>query len=65
MSTTTAFACVETFVGQGEQPYYFVLVASNGEVVATSEGYSTRAKRDHTASLIARALGIEVTARRT
>lgn len=34
---------VEVFKGRGKQPWYMHLKSSNGRVITTSEGYSTRA----------------------
>jgi len=40
----------ETFESRGQ--FYFRLVGANNEIVAASEGYTTKAARDHAIRLI-------------
>jgi len=56
-----AVQAVERFSGEGSQPYRFRVKASNGEVLAQSEGYSRAKDRDKTADTFAQVFGVSAT----
>lgn len=53
---------VHKFLSPLNNNFYFSIKASNGQIVAQSEGYTTKAKRDQTADRLVAALsnGCEV-----
>lgn len=52
---------VARFEGEGTQRHRFRVVATNGEILAQSEGYARKRDRDNTAGTIAKVFAVEAT----
>jgi hypothetical protein len=51
---------IETFTGAAGSPCWRIVSAVNGQILAHSESYSDAAKRDQTATAVARDAGWEI-----
>ena len=51
---------IETFTGNGEQPYYWRIRHKNGNIVQSGEGYVSAATRDEVAQNFSEATGLMV-----
>jgi hypothetical protein len=51
---------IETYRGHGRRPWRYRIVASNGQTIDASQGYSRRWNRDRAVRHLSRQLGIPV-----